>query len=132
MARRGMIGRCPVCGEPLEITQLHCRSCDTTIQGRFLLGKFAALTPEQWDFLEIFVRNRGNIREVERDMGLSYPAVRSRLDQVIAALGYPVDAREARSDSSESRAERLAVLEELRSGKIGADEALKRLRRRGS
>lgn len=131
MARRNLIGRCPVCGDPLEVTQLHCRSCDTTIQGRFLLGKFAALTPEQWDFLEIFVRNRGNIREVERDMGLSYPAVRSRLDALIEALGYPVETRETRNETAAAaRGERLAILEDLRTGRIDAEEALKRLRRR--
>lgn len=131
MARRNLIGRCPVCGEPLEVTQLHCRNCDTTIQGRFLLGKFAALTPEQWEFLEIFVRNRGNIREVEKDMGLSYPAVRSRLDALIEALGYPVETRDTRAETATAaRSDRLDVLEELRTGKINAEEALKRLRRR--
>ncbi|MBX6350036.1 MAG: DUF2089 domain-containing protein [Clostridia bacterium] len=133
MAQRGLLGRCPVCGEPLEVTELACRSCDTTIRGRFLLGRFAALTPEQWEFLEIFVRNRGNIREVERDMGLSYPAVRSRLDGLVEALGYPEKAREAQKPRGEpglSREERLQVLEELSRGAITAREAIDRLRGR--
>ncbi|MBE3589581.1 MAG: DUF2089 domain-containing protein [Firmicutes bacterium] len=128
MAKRSLLGRCPVCGEPLEVTQLHCRACDTTIQGRFLLGKFAALTPEQWDFLEVFVRNRGNIREVERDLGLSYPAVRSRLDALIEALGYSADNRETRREATRTREERVDILERLSRGEIDADEALRLLR----
>ncbi len=85
-------GRCPVCNETMEVTSLHCPACDTTISGHFATCKFCQLSEEMQDFIEIFIRSRGNIKEVERALGISYPTVRGRLDAAINALGYAVDA----------------------------------------
>ena len=78
---------CPVCHKALHVTRLHCPSCGTTIEGDFQAERLLALTPEQRSFVYSFLRNRGNIREMEKELGISYPTVRARLDQVIAALG---------------------------------------------
>jgi hypothetical protein len=123
MAGRRLLGRCPACGEPLEVVRLHCRHCDTSIEGHFDPSRFALLEPEQLDFLETFLRARGNIREVERELGLSYPTVRSRLDALLQALGL-----RAAEPEDEGAAARRAVLDALERGEITAEEAVRRLR----
>ena len=70
-----VIGHCPICGESLAVTQLHCRHCDTTVQGHFALGRLYHLNPEQLRFVETFIRCEGKINRVEQEMGLSYPAM---------------------------------------------------------
>src|SRR5215208_2419765 len=87
---RRSLSECPVCDGPLAITELDCRSCGTSLRGEFTPTRcpFCALPEEQLQFLELFLRCRGNLRDVERTLGLSYPTVRARLDGVLAALGY--------------------------------------------
>jgi len=123
--RRRIVGRCPACGGDLEVTRLQCPSCRTAVEGRFETCPFCLLTLEQRDFLETFIRARGNIKEVERELGISYPTVRNRLDQVIRALGYDV------TETEEDRrldAERREILARLNRGEIGPEEALRLLR----
>lgn len=120
-----VIGRCPVCNEVLEVTQLHCRQCDTTIEGHFALGRFYQLTSEQLSFVETFIRCDGKINRMEEELGISYPTVRNRLNQVIRALGYEV--HEEPSPSSEQRK---AILEQLAAGEITSEEAIKLLKER--
>jgi len=79
------------------------------------------LSQENLDFIEIFVKNRGNIREMERELEISYPTVRSRLNDVIKELGYEVEAESAASD--EMAAERRTILKQLNEGEISAAEA---------
>lgn len=130
MPAREAIGKCPICGGQLEITRLSCTSCSTNIEGHFTLSKFCQLPPELKFFAEVFIKNRGNIKEVEKELGISYPAVRSRLDQTIEALGYSVE-QEARPDRlDETAAKKKEVLEALRKGDISAEEAIKRLKLR--
>ena len=86
-----VIGRCPVCSEKMVVTRLECPQCGTAIEGKFELCKFCYLSKEQRDFLELFIRTRGNIREMEKVLGLSYPTIRNKLDNLIAALGYKVE-----------------------------------------
>jgi hypothetical protein len=120
-----VIGRCPVCDQPLEVTRLYCRHCDTSLEGHFSLGRFYELTPEQLHFVETFVRCQGKLNRVQEEMGLSYPTVRSRLHDVIRALGFEVDEEEEAPRAAEMRQ---AVLAALASGEIDADEAARRLR----
>jgi hypothetical protein len=87
-----VIGRCPVCGDELAVTRLHCGSCNTQIEGRFQLGRFQRLTADQLAFVEVFVKNRGIIKDVEAELGISYPTVRARLDEALRAMGYPAGA----------------------------------------
>lgn len=123
--RRRMPGRCPVCGETMDVTRLHCPTCDTALEGRFETCRFCQLSDEMRDFVETFIKSRGNIKEVERALGVSYPTVRGRLDAVIKALGYAVDAAVPDEDRGERRRE---ILELLSKGEIGAQEAANRLR----
>jgi len=118
-----VIGKCPVCGEELSVTRLHCRACDTTLEGHFTLGKFYRLSPEQLHFVETFIKCEGKITRVEDELGISYPTVRSRLNDVIRALGYEVPA-----EAGASAERRKAILEQVQRGEIGAEEAIEMLK----
>ncbi len=117
-------GRCPVCGEAMTITRLHCRACDTALEGAFTLGRFAALNTEQMDFLEVFVRCQGKLNWVGDELGLSYPTVRGRLNELIRALGFELLEEPPAETRQRSVQQRQAVLEELAAGKINAEEAI--------
>jgi hypothetical protein len=118
-----VMGRCPVCNDLLEVTQLHCRSCDTTIEGHFSLGRFYQLTAEQLSFVETFVRCEGRINKVEEELGISYPTVRNRLNEVIRALGY-----EVHEEAILPTEQRRTILEQLAAGTITSEEAVKLLK----
>ena len=113
-----VVARCPICSEQLRVVRLECESCGTRLEGSFSLGRFHALAPEQLEFLEVFIRARGSFKDVERELGISYPTVRSRLDAVIRALGFPSQAEPDRE--IERRKE---ILRELAEGRIAADDA---------
>src|SRR5688572_15446647 len=83
-----VISICPVCSSELAVTRLHCRSCGTTLEGDFSVGRFGRLSREQLALLESFLRSRGNLREMERELGISYPTVRSRVEALVRALGF--------------------------------------------
>lgn len=120
-----VIGQCPICHDTLHVTRLQCRNCDTSLDGHFTLGRLYSLTPEQLEFVEVFLRCEGKIKWVEKEVGLSYPAVRARLTDVIQAMGYEVGGEELKSVSAERRRQ---VLAELDAGEISAEEALAELR----
>lgn len=88
---RAILGMCPVCGARLQAERLRCPSCRTALEGEFALCSFCSLNAEQREFAELFIAARGNLREMERMLGLSYPAIRSRLESVIEALGYRLE-----------------------------------------
>ncbi len=115
---------CPVCHGELNITKLICRECDTAIEGRFLAGPFTHLNEEQLHFVEAFVKNEGKITRMEEEFGLSYPTIRSRLHEVIRALGYEPGKEVAETLTEE---ERRKILEDLDKGKISSEEAMKML-----
>lgn len=116
--------KCPSCSAPLVVTQLGCTSCGTGVVGRFELSPFSRLSNESLKFLEIFVRNRGNVKEMEREMGESYWAIRRRLDEVIAEMGFDVV-------SSSPANQRQEILERLGRGEIDVDEATRLLTQMG-
>ena len=124
-----VLGRCPVCGDELAVTRLQCGTCETAIEGRFRLGRFQRLSGDQLAFLEVFVKNRGIIKDVEAELGISYPTVRARLDEALRAMGFAAgeDAPRPRQAQAQAREERRRVLEELRERRITADEAARRL-----
>ncbi len=119
-------GTCPVCGHKLEIKRLHCRHCDTALEGSFLTCRFCQLNKEQREFVEIFIKSRGNIKEVEREMGISYPTVRNRLDGVITALGYKI---EPQPEEEKVNTKRKEILDAVSRGEMSAQEALKLLKK---
>jgi hypothetical protein len=83
-----VISTCPICSGELAVTRLHCASCGTSLEGDFSVGRFGRLTREQLTLLESFLRSRGNLREMERELGISYPTVRSRVEALVRALGF--------------------------------------------
>jgi hypothetical protein len=120
MSAPGVIGRCPICAAQLRVVRLECGSCGTRLEGSFSLGRFHALSADQLEFLEVFIRARGNFKDVERELGISYPTVRSRLDAVIRALGYQTEVEPDREAETERRKE---ILRQLADGRIGPDDA---------
>lgn len=118
-----VIGKCPICGQNMRVTELECPSCHTQVSGQFDLGKFSRLNRKQLEFVEVFIRLRGNIKEVEEEMGISYPTVRKKLDEVIEALGY----RPEKSPDDETVKKRTEVLNALDEGEIDFEEAKNKL-----
>jgi hypothetical protein len=121
-----MPSHCPVCESRLAVTRLQCPSCGTEVAGNFALSRLAGLREPYASLIEMFLRVRGNVKEMERELGLSYPTVRARLEEALDAAGLG-----RRSDATEDvdlSAERRAVLEQLERGEITAAEAQARLR----
>jgi hypothetical protein len=115
--------RCPVCQEILSVRRLHCRNCDTSIEGHFDLGRLGQLSPDQLSFVESFIRCEGKLNRLERELGMSYPTLRTRLTEVIRAMGFSVGPElEPISDE-----ERHRILDELANGKITPEEAMSML-----
>jgi hypothetical protein len=133
---RDVISTCPICSSELSITRLQCRGCGTAIEGDFNVGRFGRLTREQLTLLESFLRARGNAKELERELKVSYPTVRARIDALVRALGLaegmPIgdDGEDGFGRSGESAELRRDVLERLARHEITADEAAVLLRAR--
>lgn len=89
-----MPGRCPVCSNALTVTRLQCGQCGTGIDGVFGLSRLQALTGEQVRFVEAFIKCKGKIKDVEEELGISYPTVVGRLNDIVRAMGYDVDETE--------------------------------------
>lgn len=145
-------GRCPMCEAELVVTHLRCQQCGTGLEGVFHLTKFDRLSREQLRFVDVFLKNRGVIRDVERELTISYPTVRSRLDEVIRALGYDapdngqegattpagaaVAAEAAGAPAAPATAgvtgeRRREILDRLSRGELTPDEAIAQLRALG-
>lgn len=123
-----VLGRCPVCGGEFAVIRLECPNCGTALEGRFTLGRFYRLSPEQLQFVETFIKCEGRINRVEEELGISYPTVRSRLEEAIRALGYQVEEEKVEQPSRNRRKE---ILDQLSQGKINAEEAARLLRGEG-
>jgi hypothetical protein len=138
------IATCPICSGELAVTRLHCRSCGTTLEGDFNVGRFARLSRDQFALLESFLRSRGNLKEMERELGISYPTVRARVDALLRALGLGDGDESAADDpdrgsdaatpaepSGDAGAARRAVLERLARREIDPATAAAELRALG-
>ena len=128
---RPIILKCPSCDGDLTVTRLRCPDCEISIDGEFALPALLKLSGAQIDFVEVFIKNRGVIRDVERELGVSYPTVRARLDEVITALGYSPKSAPDASASDDSGSRRRSVLADLKDGKLTPDQALAALNERG-
>ncbi|TMB53328.1 MAG: DUF2089 domain-containing protein [Chloroflexi bacterium] len=144
-----VISTCPVCQGELTVTRLHCRNCGTALEGEFGVGRFGRLEHEQLAFLESFLRSRGNLKEMERELGISYPTVRGRLEVLLKALGLgdgpavavtdeePMPAETepatppAAATDEDLAAERRRILERLSRHELSADEAAVAIRALG-
>ena len=135
-----VIATCPVCAGELAVTRLRCGGCGTTIEGEFGVGRFARLTRDQTALLESFLRSRGNLRDMERELGISYPTVRARVEALVRALGFgPRDeadgvaamAATAAATADEIQAGRRDVLERLARHELSAEDAAEAIRALG-
>lgn len=116
-------GKCPVCGDELYIERLACMQCGTVLEGSFIPQRLAHLSAEQWDFVELFLRNEGKLNRLQDELGLSYPTVRNRLHEVIRAMGYEI------RDSNPQEGLVYSVLKDLAAGETTVDEVLNRLKK---
>jgi hypothetical protein len=124
---RNVVSTCPVCDHELSVTRLHCQECGTTLEGRFSVGRFGRLSREQLALLESFLRSRGNLRDMERELGISYPTVRNRVEALVRALGL-AEADPESMPSTGQPDDRRQILERLARREIGAEEAAAQLR----
>jgi len=119
---RKILEKCPSCGSDLEVTRLNCKACDTVVLGHFEPCRFCKLSPDSMNFLETFVKSRGNVKEMERELGISYWVVRGKLNDLIKELGF-----EAESipdvDEAAIKTQRQAILSQVDRGEIDAAEA---------
>ena len=138
---RDVISTCPVCEGELAITRLHCRSCGTALEGEFGVGRFGRLSREQLALLESFLRSRGNLKDLERELGISYPTVRGRIEALLRALGLaegdepavdePAEADAPNPTNDDDAGERRDILDRLARREISAEEAAEALRALG-
>lgn len=128
-------GICPVCGDELAVTRLHCGRCATSLEGLFTLGRFHYLTREQQQFIGIFIKCRGKIKDVEQAMDISYPTVVKLLDELVAALEVdsveipvpPAPSPAPLPEPAISPERRRVILDDLSNGRISSAEALRLL-----
>ena len=120
MAR--FVGACPSCDSAMIVRRLECPSCGVAVEGRFDGGPLARLNRDQLAFVETFLRARGKIKDVEEELGISYPTVVGRLNDVLVAMGF-----EAGEDPRDSE-RRQRVLDELSAGRLSASDAAEQLR----
>ena len=126
-----VIATCPVCSNELVVTRLHCRSCGTSLEGEFSVGRFGRLSREQLTLLESFLRSRGNLRDMERELGISYPTVRSRVEALVRALGFgPRSESDGATESAPVR-DRDEILEALARHEMTAEDAATAIRSLG-
>ncbi len=112
---------CPVCQDDLTISRMDCRNCGTGIEGSYTFSGLAQLSTEQLFFVETFIRCEGKFNRMEKEFGLSYPTLRSRLHDIIRALGYTVGEAPAAPISEEERAR---ILDRIAQGELTAEEAM--------
>ena len=115
-----IITRDPVSGNELIVTRLECPQSGIVIEGQFTLGWIGRLTREQLDFVELLVKNRGNIQRMASDLDIAYNTARSRLDEIVTALGG--------APENDGRPDRRIVLDRLASKEISVEEAMRLLK----
>ena len=113
--------QCPACSADLVITRLTCPSCGTEVTGQFAPDFFSRLSANDFDFVVLFIKSKGNIKEMERELGISYWTIRSRLNDIVARLGFDAGGLTPASDALSER--RQKILQDLNAGLISVDEA---------
>ena len=131
-----VLSTCPVWKHELRVEKLHCDHCHTSIEGSFTLSKFNYLETEKLYFIEVFIKNRGNIKQIEKELNISYPTVKKMLDEVIVGLGYSVseddDAflRNQEKEEPVKKTEKASVLERIEKGELSVQQALELLKKK--
>lgn len=122
---RKIIEKCPSCGFPdLVAKTLQCPQCRTEVRGDFIASRFCRLAEDSLEFLETFVRNRGNLKEMERESHVAYTTLRNRLNEIIEEMGFERNG----DDHDETESKRRSILDRLYAGEISPDEAIEAIR----
>ncbi len=108
---------CPVCSAQLVVTGCGCTECGTGITGAFRMCSYCALTDDETEMLRVFLVSRGNMRELERHLGVSYPTTRQRFADLLVRLGLEDPA------SAAPAVDRDKVLADVAAGRLSVDEA---------
>lgn len=114
-------GTCPFCGKKTVTTRVECKGCHSSFEGTFELPKLVSLDEASQDFIEKFLVARGNMKEMQTELGLSYPTVRARLDEIVTKLGYPAE--------EEIGITKNEVLDLLENGEVSSEEAVELIRK---
>jgi len=115
-----LVTRCPNCGHKMDVVALRCPVCGTGVTGQFVLDEFFKLSEEQMSFVKTFLKHKGNLSEVQKELDISYPTARNRLDEIVRTLGYDVDDEDRESEKE--------VLEKLKNGEIDVSSAISMLK----
>ena len=131
-----VLSTCPVCKHELRVERLHCDHCNTAIEGSFTLSKFNYLETDKLYFIEIFIKNRGNIKAIEKELNISYPTVKKMLDEVIIGLGYSVTddddtfQRAPEKEEVTPKALKTSISEKIEKGELSVADALDLLKKK--
>ena len=106
--KKNIIGYCPICHDKLVVKTLRCNHCDTEITGDFVLNPFDYLSKDQLDFALVFIKNQGNIKAIEKDLGISYPTVKKNIDDLCISLNMKED-NDSNNDLREETKRRLKI-----------------------
>ena len=128
--------QCPACGGPIVITECRCANCHLQMRGEFRPGLFSTLSEDQLAFVRVFLRARGNLSEVEKVLGVSYPTIRNKLDEINKTLDRAEAVPAPNPDKGASAAEtpnpaeeaRRAILQQVSAGELSAADAVQKLR----
>ena len=129
---RKILESCPTCGSEVIVSEVTCTTCDTVVRSRYAPCPFCRLAPEDLAFMLLFVKSRGNVKDMERELGVSYWTIRGRLNEIIEAMGLGGEDTEAAEPDAAAAPprrgrpaspERQAVLDRLKRGEISAEEA---------
>lgn len=116
--------KCPSCSNDLMITRLACPTCGTEVSGQFAPDFFSRLSPNDFDLVVLFILKKGNIKEMERELGISYWTIRSKLAEIVDQLALE---ERAPLPAEDLAGKRQKILEQLNAGLISVDEAAARL-----
>lgn len=131
-----LFNQCPSCGSQLVISEFKCTDCRLQIRGEFQLGQFSTLSEEELTFIRVFLAARGNLSEVERVLGISYPTIRNKLDEINNALdrtGEDTEQRQGKSSDTSNSSQKIveesrkAILQQVADGKLSPMEAVEKL-----
>jgi len=132
-----LFNQCPVCGGQLIITECKCPACQLQMRGEFQSGQLSTLSDDELTFIKVFLTARGNLTEVERVLGISYPTIRNKLDEINNALNRTNDVNEIRQKKLSNTLEtnptsiedtRKDILQQVADGRLSPTEAVQKLR----
>jgi hypothetical protein len=132
-----LFNQCPACGSQLVITECKCPACQLQMRGEFPSGQLSSLSDEALTFIKVFLSARGNLTEVERVLGISYPTIRNKLDEINSILNRSSDTIIIPDKANGSVAEKKAasvedarkdILQQVQDGRLSPAEAVQKLK----